>query len=312
MQAKKIEQARQILTAVGMPKGQLNDRSALTLLALLALSPRRGWNQAKAPLIGVTPIMDWMNINYGMKYAPNSRETIRRQTLHQFVDAGLALYNPDKPDRSVNSPAAVYQIAPQALKLLVTYGTKAWDAELLHYLGVNGSLAKKYAEPRNFAGRILKLDSGIKIRLSPGMHSQLIHEIVNSFAFRFVGESKVLYVGDTGNKIGFFDDEGFAKLGIALDKKGKLPDVVIQDLSRNWILLIEAVTSHGPVDAKRKRELSKLFEKSALGIVFVTAFPNKKTFNKYLAQVAWETEVWIADNPDHLVHFNGERFLGPY
>lgn len=312
MQAKKVKQARGILAVIGMPKGQLNDRSALTLLALLAISPRRSWSQANAPLLGVTPIMEWMNINYGIKYAPNTRETIRRQTLHQFVDAGLALYNPDKPDRSVNSPAAVYQVAPQALKLLRTYGAKMWDAELLQYLSVNGSLAKKYAEPRNFAGRMLKLDGGINIRLSPGAHSQLIHEIINSFATRFVYKSKVLYVGDTGSKVGFFDDDGFTKLGVVLDKKGKLPDVVIQDVNRNWILLIEAVTSHGPVDAKRKRELSKLFEKSAFGIVFVTAFPDKKTFNKYLAHVAWETEVWIADNPDHLVHFNGERFLGPY
>ena len=159
MQTKKIKQALEILTAIGMPKGQLNDRSALTLLALLALSPRRIRSQAKAPLMGVTPIMEWMNENYGVSYAPNTRETIRRQTLHQFVDAGLALYNPDKPDRSVNSPAAVYQVAPQALQLLRTYGTKAWEAELGQYLSVNVSLAKKYAEPRNFAGRMLKLDA---------------------------------------------------------------------------------------------------------------------------------------------------------
>lgn len=312
MSAKQLERAIEVLTAIGMPKAQLNDRSALTLLALLDLMPRQKWSKGEAPLLGVTPIMDWMSANYDVKYAPNTRETIRRQTLHQFVDAGLALYNPDKPDRPVNSPAAVYQISPQALKLLLTFGTNDWKAELGLYLSINGSLAKKNAAPRNLASRILKMDGGLNIRLSPGAHSQLIHEIVNSFAPRFVSKCRVLYVGDTGNKVGFFDDEGFSKLGIILDKKGKMPDVVIEDTARNWILLIEAVTSHGPVDAKRKRELTKLFDKSKLGIVFVTAFPNKKTFNKYLAQVAWETEVWVADNPDHLVHFNGQRFLGPY
>ena len=312
MRAKQVKRAIEVLTAIGMPKAQLNDRSALTLLALLDLMPRQDWSKGKSPMLGVTPIMEWMSANYDVKYAPNTRETIRRQTLHQFVDAGLALYNPDKPDRPVNSPAAVYQVSPQALNLLITFGTDGWKTELSRYLSVSGSLAEKNAAPRNFAGRILKLGSGLNIRLSPGAHSQLIHEIVNSFAPRFVSACQVLYVGDTGNKASFFDDDGFSKLGIVLDRKGKMPDVVIQDTSRNWILLIEAVTSHGPVDAKRKRELTKLFEKSALGIVFVTAFPDKKTFNKYLAQVAWETEVWIADNPDHLLHFNGERFLGPY
>ena len=145
MQAKKVKQARGILAVIGMPKGQLNDRSALTLLAFLAISPRRSWSQANAPLLGVTPIMEWMNINYGMKYAPNTRETIRRQTLHQFVDAGLALYNPDKPDRSVNSPAAVYQVTLTGFGgcsfALLTIATAA--ASTVQLLGPTG-----YAEYR--------------------------------------------------------------------------------------------------------------------------------------------------------------------
>jgi hypothetical protein len=34
--------------------------------------------------------------------------------------------------------------------------------------------------------------------------------------------------------------------------------------------------------------------------------------SRYLGEIAWETEVWVADAPSHLIHFNGERFLGPY
>ncbi|MFS2517149.1 MULTISPECIES: BsuBI/PstI family type II restriction endonuclease [Parabacteroides] len=30
-----------------------------------------------------------------------------------------------------------------------------------------------------------------------------------------------------------------------------------------------------------------------------------------MADIAWETEVWIAENPGHMIHFNGDRFIGP-
>lgn len=312
MSKRQIDLAREVLIALGLPKGQLNDRSALTLLALLDLRSDSFWSSAKSPRLGVTPIMEWISKNYGKTYKPNTRETIRRQTLHQFVDAGLALYNPDKPDRAVNSPAAVYQISPAALKLLKGQNTAAWDASLKDYLKNRSSLAAKYSAPRKLAKKKLLIEGGEIIELSPGRHSNLIYEIMNSFAPRFAGRGRLLYLGDTGSKVGFFSETGFSDIGLKLNKKGKLPDVIVLDVNRNWLLLIEAVISHGPVDAKRKRELERLFSKSKAGLVFVTAFPDKKTFNKYLAHVAWETEVWVADNPDHLVHFNGERYLGPY
>lgn len=309
---KQVDHAREVLHALGLPKGQLNERSALTLLALLDLQPDSLWSNAKCPLLGVTPIMEWISLKYGKTYKPNTRETIRRQTLHQFVDAGLALYNPDKPDRAVNSPAAVYQISPSTLKLLKAYNSFSWNKKLESYSKKQSSLATEYAAPQKLRKKKLLVEGGEIVELSPGKHSDLIHEIVNSFAPRFAGQGKLLYLGDTGNKIGFFSESGFSNLGLKLNKKGKLPDVILLDVKRNWLLLIEAVTSHGPVDAKRKRELDRLFSTAKAGLVFVTAFPDKKTFNKYLAQVAWETEVWVADNPDHLVHFNGDRYLGPY
>src|ERR1039457_6154487 len=113
-----LDNAHKILISLGLPRAQQNERSALCLLALLDLRPDRKWAQSQSPLMGITPIMDWIRDHYKKKYAPNPRETVRRQTMHQFVDAGIALYNPDKPDRPVNSPAAVYQIEPAALALL--------------------------------------------------------------------------------------------------------------------------------------------------------------------------------------------------
>ncbi len=143
-----VQSAQQVLQALGLPKAQQNQRSALSLLALLDLRPQRKWSQAASPLMGITPIMDWIAQHYGKKYAPNTRETIRRQTMHQFVDAGLAVYNPDDPRRPVNSPAAVYQIEASALKLLKSFGTDAWHGNLTKYLSKRQTLAALYAKAR--------------------------------------------------------------------------------------------------------------------------------------------------------------------
>ena len=271
-----LDDAKKILLSLGLPRGQQNDRSAFCLLALLNLRPDRTWARAQNPLMGITPIMDWIREHYEKKYAPNTRETFRRQTMHQFVDAGIALYNPDKPDRPVNSPAAVYRIERRQQLVPV------------------------------------QIAPGQKIALSPGGHSELIRAVIEDFGARFVPGGVLIYAGDTGEKWGYFDAVLLAKLGVSVDAHGKMPDVVLYYPERKWLLLIESVTSHGPVGGKRHAELARLFAKATSGLVYVTAFPSRATMSRYLGDIAWETEVWVADAPSHLIHFNGERFLGPY
>lgn len=308
----KLKQAYDILVELGLPRQQLNERTALCLLCLLDMTPDKDWSDAKNPLVGITPIMDWSREHYGKNYAPNTRETFRRQSMHQFIDAGLCLYNPDKPDRPVNSPKAVYQIERNLLAVLRTYGTADYPKELQAFLHDKQTLVKKYARERDMYMIPVKLQNGTEIKLSAGEHSELIKNIVEDFASRYAPGGELVYVGDTGDKHGYFDTVLLKKLGIELNNHGKFPDVVIYFTEKNWLLLIESVTSHGPVDAKRYEELSKLFKDCTAGLVYVSAFPTRKTFLKYLEFIAWETEVWIADAPTHMIHFNGSRFLGPY
>ena len=307
-----VRSSLEILAALGLPKAQQNERSALCLLALLNLRPKGDWSQAESPLMGITPIMDWIREHYGKVYAPNTRETIRRQTMHQFVDAGLAVYNPDNPTRPVNSPAAVYQIEVSALDLLRSFGKRAWHGNLTAYLSTRLTLAARYAQEReqNLVHVQIALDRALK--LSPGEHSELIRAIIESFAPRFVPGAVLIYAGDTGEKWGYFEPSILNALGVQIESHGKMPDVVLFDPVRNWLILAESVTSHGPVDGKRHAELAKLFAASEVGLVYVTAFPNRSTMSRYLGEIAWETEVWVADAPSHLIHFNGERFIGPY
>ncbi|ROR06230.1 BsuBI/PstI family type II restriction endonuclease [Erwinia sp. JUb26] len=308
----KIEQSLEILRLLGMPRAQINERSALTLLALLDLHPDGDWSKILRPMIGVTPIMDWCRDVYGKEYAANTREAFRRQTLHQFCDGGIALYNPDEPNRAVNSPKACYQIASELHTVLLTYGTPEWDESLNKHMGSISTLVEQYAMARKMEMIPLKLNDGTDLTLSPGAHSQLIKDIIVEFGPRFAPEAEVIYIGDTGAKEDHFRKERLAELGVTVNRKGKLPDVVLYWEERNWLLLIESVTTHGPVDGKRHGELAKLFSNAKPGLVYVTAFPDRKTMAKYLMDLSWETEVWVADAPTHMIHLNGDRFLGPH
>lgn len=309
---KALKRAHQAIVSLGLPRAQQNERSAYCLLALLNLTPQKRWAQAENPLMGITPMMNWVRDNYGKKYAPNTRETFRRQTMHQFLEAGIACYNPDKPERPVNSPAAVYQIEPTTLALLRTFGSAAWRSRLTAYLAGRETLIARYAMERSQNRVPVTIAPGKRISLSPGEHSELIRSVIEDFGSRFVPGGVLVYAGDTGEKMGYFDIVLLDQLGVAIDSHGKMPDVVLYCPKRKWLVLIESVTSHGPVDGKRHTELAHLFSTATAGLVYVTAFPNRAFMGRYLREISWETEVWVADTPSHLIHFNGERFLGPY
>jgi hypothetical protein len=308
----KIDEAIEILESVGMPKEQLNERSALCLLALLNVGPENEWSEAEDGLIEITPIMDWSKEKYGKVYAPNSRETFRQFTMHQFIDGGIALYNPDKPERPVNSPNAVYQVRNEFLELVRTYGTHEWQSFLDGFLAVNTTLVEKNARSRDQIMVPVTISDELTLKLSSGEHSLLIKAIIEEFGPRFAPGSKLLYVGDTGNKFGHYDHEQLAELGVVLDNHGKMPDVVLYNEDKQWLLLIESVTSHGPIDGKRYRELEELFKNATPDMVYVTALPSRSYLARFLPVIAWETEVWVSDSPSHMIHFNGDKFVGPY
>ena len=173
----KVAAARAVLKALDAPKEQRNDRSALTLLGLLDLGPAVPWREASAPLRGVTELMDWMASSYGKRYAPDTRETVRRFTLHQFVQMRLVLLNPDDPTRPTNSPKSVYRIEPGALALLRRWGTDEWDGALTTYLSsVAGN--NRLAERARSMQRIpISLPDGRRFELTPGGQNVLVREI---------------------------------------------------------------------------------------------------------------------------------------
>ena len=180
------------------------------------------------------------------------------------------------------------------------------------YLETQPGLVEAYARRRDLDRIPVTLTDGSELRLSPGGQNVLIRAMVEEFCPRFTSGGKLLYIGDADSKWAHFDIDTIAALGVAVNEHGKMPDLVVYQRDRHWLFLMEACSSHGPVDAKRHRELRELFADSTAGLIYVSCFPTRAVMRKYLADLAWETEAWCADAPDHLMHFNGSRFLGPY
>jgi len=308
----KLDQARHLLLLFGMDGERSNERSGLTLLALLRLRPQDDWVDASNAMLGMRAIMDWMRDVYGRNYAPNTRETIRRFTLHQFADAILVVQNPDQPDRPVNSPKWNYQVTSEALAVIQAYGSPIFDELLKQYRAIVPGLREQYAAARELNRIPVTLPGGIPFTLSPGGQNVLLKQMLEEFCPQFTPGGEVLYVGDADAKWARFEAERLAELGVAVDQHGPMPDLVVFLPDKDWLVLMEAASSHGPVDSRRRSELAVLFGEATPGLVYVSCFPDRREMRKYLHEIAWETEVWCADDPTHLIHFNGERFLGPY
>lgn len=308
----KLEESRDILKQLQFSKKQTNEMSGLVLLSLVQLKEKGSWSELESPLIGIKKIVEFMSLFHKKVYKENTRESVRKDVLHHFLDQGLIVQNPDDPQRAPNSGNWCYQIVPEARKVLESYDTPSWERELSEYLKKKPSLIERNRKLREMSKTPVVLPDGLEIQLSQGEHNQLIGEILREFVPRFVVDYEVLYIGDTGNKTIVYNEEVFKELGLILHERGKLPDVVVYRRSKDWLYLIESVTTVGPVDDKRYWELVELFKGTKSGLVFVTVFPDRKRFSKFVNTISWETEVWIRDDPDHLIHFNGDRFMGPH
>jgi type II restriction enzyme len=308
----KLTDAQAILKALGLPTAQQNEISGYTLIALCGLKKNQPWSAATRSRRTVTKgVMDFVSAEYDKNYAPNTRETFRRQVLHQFTQARIADYNPYEPDLPTNSPRAHYALTEDVVETIKTFGTPAWAKAVAAFIAKHGELREIYARHREQDLISVKLADGSVVKLSPGKHNEVQRAVVMEFAPRFAAGSHLLYLGDTAKKNLVTDVKALAALGLVLGDHDKLPDLVFHDPARKWLFLIEAVTSHGPMTPKRVHELEKMLGKAGQGLVYVSAFPDMAEFRKHLRDIAWETEVWIADIPEHLIHFNGDKFFGP-
>lgn len=306
----KLEEAKGILSAIGMPRAQTSDRSAYVLLALANIIEEDRWKQSQRPELRIVDMMNFMAEHYNKIYKPNTRETIRKDTIHQFVEGAVAERNMNSTSRATNSPNYCYCLTNEMLELIRAYGSNRWLNKLKAFIGAKGTLINKYSQQRIIV-RIPVIVNGQELSFSPGGHNNLQKDIIDDFAPRFAPGSEVLYIGDSENKDLIKNREKLNSLGVDISDHDKLPDVVLYMEDKNWLFFIEAVTSVGPLSIKRMIEINEMSKGCSCGKIFVTAFPDKSTYKKFVDKLAWETEVWIAEIPDHMIHLNGDRFIGP-
>lgn len=309
----KLTEAKDILKSLGMPRQQYNDRSGYVLLALAGIKETDSWADASINSLRIFDIMAFMAEHYNKLYKANSRETIRKESIHQFVDGAIAISNVDDDERATNSPKYSYRLSDETLEVIQSYGTAQWDEKLESWLENHETLVEQYNQAREMS-MIPVVVNGEHLQFSPGKHNQLQKAIIEEFAPRFAQGAEVLYVGDTKKKDLIKKRDKLRDLGVKITDHDKLPDVVLYVEEKNWIYFIEAVTSVGPISMKRINEINAMLSECTAGVVYITAFldmTSKNGFKKFIDQIAWETEVWVANNPGHLIHLNGDRFFGP-
>ncbi len=304
----KPDEARSVLEALGLPPQQRTSIAAYTLLALADLAERRPWREAKRRSIRIHDVLAFVRDQYGKTYAENTRETIRRQVLHQFEQARVVDRNPDNPALSTNSPRTHYAVSVDALPVLRTHSSKRFRQEAAKFRRNYGALLEVYRASQKRTLVPVKLPSGSEALLSPGKHNELQAAIVRDFASRFAPGASLLYMGDTANKTLHLEEGVLKKLGIPVTRHDKLPDVLLWEQRSHALFLVEAVTSHGPVSPKRMKELEALLHDCSLHRVYGSAFPDFSEFQRHAQNIAWETEVWLADMPDHMIITTARSF----
>ena len=302
----KLEEAKRILRELKVPLKQQSDLCGYVILAMANIKKDDIWTNATNKWIRIHDVIAFIREFYKVSYAENSRETFRKQAMHHFRNAAFIEDN----GKATNSPNYRYRLTDEMLLLVKTFQSNLWEEQKNNFLKSHQNLIDLYSSKKAVRKMPVKIN-GDDFAFSPGKHNQLQKLIIEEFAPRFAENSECLYVGDTIQKDLVKNEEKLKELGLEITLHDKMPDVVLYSEDKNWIYFVESVTSVGAMEPKRIKEIEEMTENVSAGKIYVTAFLDFKTFKKFSESLAWETEVWIADMPDHMIHLNGDKFLGP-
>lgn len=312
---KSISDLLDIFRVVGIPLDDLSDRrlEKMAMACMAVAQIKTSFSEAQSVESGVfyksRDIINFENANYSENISSGSYDDIRRKDLILLVEADLVVRSSSVTEQATNNPSRGYALSRDFTVLLKAYGTNLWDTRLSEFKATHPLLCETLAHRREMAKNPVTLPGGRKLTLSFGEHNVLQKAIIEEFLPRFGFGAEVLYVGDTSDKFLLREDARLGELIFFPLEHGELPDVVAFSREKNLLYLIEAVHSFGPMSELRVMKLKRLLEKCPAEVAFFTAFQSKDIFRKWACDIAWETEVWIAESPEHLIHFNGTKFL---
>ena len=313
-----LNEALYILQMLGVPFAGLSPRRleqmAMAFLAVVNVNTSKGWltvqDLADGRSLKTRDIISYINTYFAESISSGSYDDVRRKYLELPVLAEIVV--PTKPHAARNDSTRGYALNPAFAVLLRQFGSSAWDQKVAEFRRSRIGLDQSLELARNLTMIPVTLPSGTQLLLGPGEHNVLQRAIVEQFLPRYGHGAAVLYVGDAQEKMLYVDREQLGALSFPISEHGELPDILAYAATENWLYLIEAVHSSGSISPTRLFNLRGLTATCTAKIIYVTAFLNRNTFRRFVTDIAWETEVWLADAPDHLIHFDGQRFLGPY
>jgi hypothetical protein len=313
---KLINEALDILESLGIPiEGQTErslEKMSMSFLALLDV--KKDWKEAKSvgDNYGLTSkeVIKYLNENFEDKISVGSYDDVPRRYIRLLLVSDFVLRSGINPSANYNSPIRKYVIPDFIKNLIVFYNTGKWESKLCEFNKNKIFLREEIKRLRNLTLLPVLLSDGENLVFSPGNHNELQKQIIEIFLPRFGANCKILYVGDGANKSLYKNVEELKSLDFFDISHGMLPDIVAYSKDKNWLFLIEAFYTTGIISEIKFKEFKRNLTNCQAEIIFVTAFLTKEEFRKQMLDIAWETEVWTADNPDHLVHFNGHKFLG--
>lgn len=312
---KLINEALEILESVGIPLNTKTERGlermAVCFLAVAGIT--KDWSKAKENTnLKSRDIINLINENFEENISSGSYDDIRRKDLNLLVLADLVVNSGATKGSATNDPTRGYALNSDFRELILSYKTDKWNKKLKSFNKNKPNLSEILARKRDLEKIPVTLPGGKPLKLSLGEHNVLQKAIIEEFLPRYGGGSSVLYIGDTSNKSLHIETDELKKLNFFDLSHDELPDIIAYSKKHNWLYLIEAVYSSGPMSETRVFELKRILKDCKAELIFVTAFLTRNDFRKWQMEIAWETEVWTADHPDHLIHFNGHKFLGPF
>lgn len=314
----KMNEMAEILKALELPKNLTNVRGILTLLATAQIEEKSKWRSAQESYMRTHDMIHFINMHYPNKggtdlkkgdYKENTRESIRKGAVAPFCEIAILESNGEV----TNSGNTGYRLTKEFAKLLKSYGTEEWHDNLEYYKSSHISYAQKYNQDKDLDKGLGATFNGVEYRFSVAPHNRLQIAVLNDFVPYFVSGAKLLYIGDTKNRIIVKDDEMLKKLNVHVLDNAKLPDIILYDENEKhkWLLFIEAYTSSGEITIERKKKILEYCQDCPkdVEIIFVTAFMNMKKCKEKFLSIAWDTEIWVAEEPKHMIHKNGDRFI---
>lgn len=316
---KLIRQSLQILQCLGLPIDELSERqkekTAMALLAVGDVKTPAGWKKMKDSnndyALTTRRIIEFYNNFLEENVSSGSYDDVRRKDLAMMLLGNIIVQS--KPSANTSNPTRGYKVNVEYSKVIRNYGQPDWFIQIENFNKMHPTYSERISSERELPKIIVRTMDGKELFLKDGEHNIIQKMVIEEFLPRYGNGSKVLYLGDSDNKYGLiFEKEKLEELGFLDLKQGILPDIVAYSEIKDWVYMIEAYHTSNPITAKRKMEIQKIMGESAQKAIFVTAFENVTSYKNCPEELAWETEVWIATDPDHMIHRDGSRFLGPY